>query len=275
MYEVIFLIVLGIIWISFASIQDLRKREVDDWLSYSLIVFALGFRFFYCLFEKGEIGFFYQGLIGLGIFFVIGNLFYYGRFFAGGDAKLMIAIGTILPLSDSFFNNLQTFSVFFIIFLFAGAVYGLIWSLILAFSNYKKFKKEFLRQVKENSKIIKIIWLIGILIFVYGLFMNNLFLIIGLLFFIFEYLFIFAKAVEEVCMVRKIQAKFLTEGDWLYQDIKIRGKMIKAKWGGLNSREIKLLRKYKRYVLIKQGIPFVPVFWISFLVWIYLRNSFW
>jgi hypothetical protein len=29
--------------------------------------------------------FFYQGLIGLGIFFIIGNAFYYGRLFAGGD----------------------------------------------------------------------------------------------------------------------------------------------------------------------------------------------
>ena len=45
--------------------------------------------------------FFYQGLIGLGIFFVLGNAFYYGRFFAGGDAKLMISLGAILPLSTS------------------------------------------------------------------------------------------------------------------------------------------------------------------------------
>jgi len=270
MYEVIFLIVLGIIWISFASIQDLRKREVDDWLSYSLIIFALGFRFFYCLFEKGEFGFFYQGLIGLGIFFVIGNLLYYGRFFAGGDAKLMISIGAVLPLSYSFYNNLKGFLVFFLIFLFAGAIYGLIWSFVLAFSNYKRFKKEFLRQLKRHDIIIKITLVVAGLIFVYGLFMNKLFLIIGILFFIFEYLFIFAKAVEEVCMVKKIKTSKLTEGDWLYQDVKIGKKLIKSKWDGLDKKEIILLKKYKRYVIVKQGIPFVPVFWISFLVWVYL-----
>jgi len=49
------------------------------------------------LFSEAGFGFFYQGLIGLGIFFVLGNALYYGRMFAGGDAKLMIALGAVLP----------------------------------------------------------------------------------------------------------------------------------------------------------------------------------
>ena len=105
MFEIIFLIALAIVWMSFGSIQDLKQREISNWLNFSLIIFALAFRFFYSLFNSENFLFFYQGLIGLGIFFVIGNLFYYSRLFAGGDAKLMISLGTILGFSNSFFEK--------------------------------------------------------------------------------------------------------------------------------------------------------------------------
>ena len=72
MEELIFLLILALIWIIFASIQDLKKREVANWISFSLIIFALGFRFFYSFYSE-DFNFFYQGLIGLGIFFIIGK----------------------------------------------------------------------------------------------------------------------------------------------------------------------------------------------------------
>ena len=140
MYEIIFLAVLGIIWIFFAVVQDLKTREIANWLNFSLIIFALGFRFFYSLFI-GEFGFFYQGIYGLGIFFIIGNLFYYGRIFAGGDAKLMIALGAVLPFKESFYENLNFFLIFLAVFLFVGAIYSLITSLWFSFRNFKSFKK--------------------------------------------------------------------------------------------------------------------------------------
>ena len=63
-------------------------------------------------------GFFCQGIIGLTIFFVLGNLFYYGKVFAGGDAKLMIALGPVLSFSTSFMTNVKVFVIFFFLFLF-------------------------------------------------------------------------------------------------------------------------------------------------------------
>jgi len=105
MYEIIFLLALGIVWILFASIQDLKTREVANWLSFSLVIFALAFRLFYSI-NLRDMNFLYQGFLGLGIFFIIGNLMYYGRVFAGGDAKLMIVLGSILPLSENIFINL-------------------------------------------------------------------------------------------------------------------------------------------------------------------------
>jgi Flp pilus assembly protein protease CpaA len=271
MYEIIFLILLGFVWISFASIQDLRKREVADWLNYSLIIFAIGFRFFYCLFESKGWAFFYQGLIGLGIFFAIGNLLYYGRFFAGGDAKLMISLGSVFPLSVSFFENLNYFFTFFLIFLLVGAIYGLLWSFFLAFFRFKEFKSEFLRQLNKNKKILTFVWTIAILLVIFGVFFNFLLFLMGVMFLIIIYFFFFSKAVEEVCMIKSVKTKELTEGDWLYKNIKVGKKTIESKWDGLTQREINFLKKHKKNVLIKQGIPFVPVFWISFLIWVFLN----
>ena len=146
MHYLIFLIILAGIWLVFAAIYDLKKRMVPNWLSFSLIIFALGFRFFYSLFNENFI-FFYQGLIGLGIFFIIGNALYYGRVFAGGDAKLMIALGAVLPFSENFFKNIESFSFFILLFLFVGGFYGLIWSIFLTINNFKIFKKEFINQL--------------------------------------------------------------------------------------------------------------------------------
>jgi Flp pilus assembly protein protease CpaA len=76
MIEVIFLLSLAFIWIVFAVIQDLKSKEIANWLNFSLIIFALGFRFFYPFFNGNNtlqgFSFFYQGLLGLGIFFISG-----------------------------------------------------------------------------------------------------------------------------------------------------------------------------------------------------------
>src|SRR3989338_6840080 len=106
MIEIIFLATLALIFILFAVVADFKYRIVPNWLNFSLIIFAFAFRFFYSLFNS-DFNFFYQGLIGFGIFFALGNALYYGRMFAGGDAKLMMALGVIIPFSDNLVSNLQ------------------------------------------------------------------------------------------------------------------------------------------------------------------------
>lgn len=279
MYEIIFLAVLGIIWIFFAVVQDLKTREIANWLNFSLIIFALGFRFFYSLFI-GEFGFFYQGIYGLGIFFIIGNLFYYGRIFAGGDAKLMIALGAVLPFKDNLYENLNFLLIFLAIFLFVGAIYSLIISLWFSFRNFKSFKKEFKKQLIKLKKYYLFGLFVAILLAFLG-FVIEIFLIFGVLVFVFLNLYIYAKAVDESSMIRKIKTGNLTEGDWLYKNTKVGRKTIKASWEGLNKQEIGLLKKKYKEIKIRYGIPFSPVFLISFsiLIWFFwngeLRNPFW
>lgn len=269
MYEIIFLLMIGFIWILFASIQDLKSREVANWVNFSLIIFALGFRFFYCLFSEINFNFFYQGLIGLGIFFILGNLFYYSRIFAGGDAKLMIALGTILPFSEYFLINLRIFIVFLIVFLFIGSFYGLFWGFALSIKNFKKFKKEFSKQFKKNKLIIYLLSCLGICLAIFS-FISPLLIAFGVLFFLLPYFYFYAKAIEEVCMIKEVKVNKLTEGDWLYKNLKVGRKLIKANWDGLSKKDIQLIKKNYKQIKIKQGIPFVPVFLISFLILISL-----
>jgi Flp pilus assembly protein protease CpaA len=273
MLEVIFLSVLALIWIIFAVVQDLKKREVANWLNFSLIIFALGFRFFYCLFSLNiDFTFLYQGLIGLGIFFVLGNAFYYGRMFAGGDAKLMIALGAILPFSTDFFINVRIFIWFFFIFLFVGALYSLIISLVLTLRNFKNFKKEFHKQLNKKRKFLYVFMVFGLVLMGLG-FIEDVMFVLGILVFLLPYFYLYVKVVDECCMVKKIKTNRLTEGDWLYEDVKVGNKVIKKSWDGVSKKEIKFLKGKNKEVLIRQGIPFTPVFLFSFLILIFFYLS--
>jgi len=274
MIEVVFLFVLALIWITAATVQDLRTREIANWISFSLIIFAIVFRFFLCLFSNQGYGFFYQGLIGLGIFFVLANLLYYGKMFAGGDYRLMVALGAVLPFYDNFSSNLKVFVVFFVLFLISGAIYGLIMSVFLAFKNSKKFKKEFLVRLKKNKKIIYLVMFFGLILMALGFFETILFTL-GIIVFLFPYFYTYAKAVDNGCMVKKIKTSQLTEGDWIFKAVKIGKKEIKPNWGGLGKKDIVAIRKSHKEVLILQGIAFAPSFLISFIIlgFLYFTNK--
>ncbi len=71
-------------------------------------------------------------------------------------------------------------------------------------------------------------------------------------------------------MVFEISSGKLREGDWLADNLKVGNKMISKKWEGLNHNQVLEIKKKFKKVKIKQGIPFVPVFLISFIAFIYL-----
>lgn len=269
MLEVIVLIILGIVWLLFATIQDIRTSEVSNWLNFSLVIFALAFRFFYSFFEAGNFSFFYQGLIGFVIFFILGNVFYYGKIFAGGDAKLMMALGPILPFFDNFSQNSYLFLMFLLLFLFSGAVYGIIWSVILVSKNFNSFKKFYISLFKKNKKILNSVVFFGLAFMILGFF-ESLFFYLGILLFILPYFYIYAKSVDKCCMVKRIKTKSLREGDWLYERVKIGKSYVEANWSGLTIKEINLIRKKYKDVLIHEGVPFTPAFLVSFFILVLL-----
>ena len=134
----LFILSLAVMWLIVASILDFRKREVENWWSFSLIIFVFAFRAFLSI-ESSNYLYLVWGLIGLIVGFGLCNLFYYGRMFGGGDAKFLMALGTILPLSLDWKVNLFIFVLFILALLFSGAIYGLVYCVVLTFMNFRKF----------------------------------------------------------------------------------------------------------------------------------------
>lgn len=269
------LLILAGVWILAAAIYDLKKREVPNWLSFSLIIFVLVYRAFFAFFNN-DLWFFLYGLIGLGVFVFLGYVFYYARIFAGGDAKLLMALGAVLPLSSGLIGNVKIFLIFIFLLLLVGSVYGLVYSFVLVTRNKKSFVKEFKKQFKARRMIFYFSLVCVILSLFIVFYINDLiFLFFPILFLVFPFLFVYAKAIEEACMIKEVKAYELTEGDWLYQSVRVGRKVIKPYWEGLNEDELKLLRKYKGKIKIKVGIPFIPVFFLAFLLFVLLWYSSW
>lgn len=275
MFMIDFLIIIGILWLIIASISDIKKREVANWLSFSLIIAGLVYRAFFSILNS-DLWFFLFGLIGLAVFVALGYAFYYSRVFAGGDAKLLMALGVIIPFSYNFKSIFYDFALFLFLLLIVGAVYGVISSIVLSLKNWKLFVKEFKKQFILKKQIFYVSLVLTLFLALIILLFNAVyFLFLSVLILFTAFLFIYAKAVEEACMIKEIKAENLTEGDWLYEKIRIEQKIIKPHWEGLTEKQVKLIQKYgkNRKILIKQGVPFVPVFLIAFIIFFLLWNS--
>jgi len=145
MKEYYFLFGLAFIWMVFATVQDLKSREVANWLNFSLIGFALAYRAFYsAAFDKWE--FFLFGILGFSVFFVLAHLMYYGKIFAGGDAKLLMALGVILPFEKYRSLLFDGLGFIFVLF-FVGAVYSLAYSVFLV-NSYRNTNRI---QIRRNN----------------------------------------------------------------------------------------------------------------------------
>ena len=70
-------------------------------------------------------------------------------------------------------------------------------------------------------------------------------------------------------MIKLKKADELAEGDWLERDVKVNGRVISKSVHGLSNEEIRLLKKYNKNVLIKQGVPFTPAFLIALIVMVF------
>jgi len=269
MEQYYFLFTLALIWTLFAVIQDFKTREVANWLNFSLITLALAYRAFYSA-STNNYDFLILGFLGFVIFFILAYLFYYMKAFAGGDAKLLMGYGAILPYQN--YNSLLTTTLLFIFLLFlVGALYSIIYSFFIVGKNKNKFTTIFAKNWKKAPSVYDLSAIILLFIIIYSFFNPKvlLFLIIPLT----PLIYIYAISLDK-CMVKLYPPEKLTEGDWLEQNIRINSELtIKKSVHGLSLKEIQLLRKHKKKVLIKEGIPFTPTFLIALIIMVYAFST--
>jgi vacuolar-type H+-ATPase subunit I/STV1 len=192
-------------------------------------------------------------------------LFYYSKVFAGGDAKLLFGLGVLLPYES--YSDVLILGLGFVFTLFlVGALYSLVYGAFISFRNRGKFNDELRRFFKRYK-----FWLIFVLVFfvLVGIFNYYFGGVLLIMFFVMIYVLV----LDKVMVVEK-SPRDLQEGDWLFKDIKIGKKVLKKNVHGLSENEIRELRKARKKVLIKSGVPFVPAFLISwtmgFLILIYI-----
>lgn len=264
-----FLFIVFLIGILIASLQDLKRREVDNFVNFSLLIFGIGYWIFYAVFMK-EYSLFLNLFLVLVVVFLVENLFYYSKVFAGGDSKLLLGL-TGLFVASSLLGSMINIGVYVLLLMLVGSFYGLIYGSILFFSRFKKTKKVFVNYL--NSRHTKFFIFLGMIFFVASYF-QFLFFILGLMIILYPFLYAFAKSVEDCCMIKEVSVKDLTEGDWLNEVVKYKGKKIEPYWEGLTKEQVKFLKGYKKKVEIKQGIPFVPAFLFAFILYVF-KEFFW
>jgi Flp pilus assembly protein protease CpaA len=241
-------LVIAFIGLCAATINDIKKREVADWISYSLLATLVALTLIYSIIQL-NFYFLIKAVCYMVILYGLGNLLYYAKLIGGGDVKLLTAIS---PVFISF--NIFNFLAFIVL---ASGVYGIIYSVILACNNWKKMKMN----LRYNFLIV-----LSLIFLVLGLMCKSIILVIISVVFLAPYIVIFVSTVEKVALVKFYPASKLTEGDWLIRDVKIKGKWIRATADGLTKKDIALIKKARAKVWIKEGIPYVPVLLIAFIL---------
>src|SRR3989344_7904645 len=215
---------LSFIVLLIGSITDLKTREVPDWVNYGLISAGIGLNLLFSAIYQTP-SFIINCLIGLLIFFGIAYLMFYMGQWGGGDSKMIMGLGAMIGINIASFSSEFLFG-FLINALFAGALYGLLWSIYLAFKNRQKFRKEF-KKILSHDKSEKIKWailaltiLLVILFFIIKIsYIRILILSFAFLVLTTFYLWAFVRAIEKSSMYKLVEPSILTEGDWIVKDV--------------------------------------------------------
>lgn len=282
------LILLGLLAVLIGTYTDIKIREVPDWVSYGLIGSGILLQCVITLLNNEWLTFGISLLWFLGFVGLAYLMFYTGQW-GGGDSKLLMGLGIVFatypaPLRSFFSPDLSIpfpLTLLLNIFVF-GAAYGLVCSFILAMKNRAQFSAHFARLKKEHTVLLRIAQSVFIfcalaaaITYFYDLFLFMLLgIILAILPLLFIYLWLFARAVEQSCMLVFLKPDKLTEGDWIAQEVHHKEKYICGpKDLGISNEQIQLLQKYHiPKVLVKQGIPFVPAFLIALIISLLFGN---
>ncbi|MEM5801606.1 MAG: A24 family peptidase [Candidatus Aenigmatarchaeota archaeon] len=259
-----------------AGVIDLKTTEIPDEIPYIMAAFGIAMHIIQSILLKSYTPILYSSLAGLG-FLAFGFFMYYTGQWGGGDAKLLSALGFLLPTLE----NSKTFfpfslSLFFNVF-FIGSIYMIFYALILSFKE-KKIWIEFSHEIRSNVGmlvILNIIITISLILFgiiamklLVGLsFFELLLMEIKLVAFIVFLFFVwkFSRVVEEVAFKKKIPVSMLKEGDVLL-DSKL--------WEGLTKEQVKKIKKSGvKYVWIKEGVRFGLAFPLALLFTLFLGDG--
>ena len=217
------LLILTVLVLLIASYSDLKTKEVPDWLNYGFVFAAVGVRAIYS-FQNGW-SFLITGLLGLAVAYLLALLFYYTHQWGGGDSKLLMGMGAAIGIAYPFNGSSFTMLWFLLSLLFSGAVYGLVWLLVVALKKRSCLAPELRSLLGRHKKIHLGVGFASLVLFSGGMFISALLYVLVLMVALY-YLLLFLVAVQYCCFVSEQETKSLVEGDWLAEDVVVHGKTI-------------------------------------------------
>ncbi|KHO48111.1 MAG: hypothetical protein QT00_C0001G0123 [archaeon GW2011_AR5] len=260
MIEII--IILAVAGSIIAGLWDLKTTEVPDPLPIGMV--AAGIIFWVANWiVAGELS---PLLLSLGIGTVLlaaGMLLYSKGQWGGADAWILAAIGYMIPV----YNGNIFIVPYLFNFMLVSIAYTVIYSVVIGLLN-RKALAHVAADFKANIRIIA-----GAPVAVFAVILGISFVLpqfIGLsltlvpLVFLLVIFWRYAVVVEKHVFKKKIPVGKLRVGDVLE----------KGNWVGLTESQVRKLRREKRYVVIKDGMRFVPVFAIALVLTLLYGNMF-
>lgn len=269
---------IALIGSTIAGIWDLKTTEIPDEIPDVMIILGLTIVFIESVFSSNYWYLINSLIYGIG-FFCFGFLMYYLGQWGGGDAKILSAIGFLLPFSPLPYDYLFPFPISFLFNVFIiGAVYMLAYAFIFALINRNVISK-FVKDIKGSRKVLSIGSIILLISFlalnwffsnyllneqnVLSIVYNSLLLLFASisLFILFK----FARSVENFGFKMKVPVSKLKVGDVLL-DSKV--------FEGITEKELKKIRRSgKRYVWVKEGVRFGLAFPIALIFTLFFGDS--
>lgn len=241
---------IALIGSAIAGLWDLITTEVPDEIPALMIVLSIANWFVYGS-STGDFYPLFSSLVIGTVVLAIGLLMYQKNQWGEADAWILAAIFYAIPVYKGLFIVEYLPNL-----LIVSTIYLIIYSVILGLLN-KKIVKFYLEDLYKN-KLVILSSTVGVLIlyFIFSYYQRPFTyeFIFLLLFFI--YFWRYARVIENSLFKKRISVKDLKVGDVL----------ISTKWVGLTEAEVEKLKKTRKTVEIKEGVRFVPVFFLTLTV---------
>ncbi|MFH0949272.1 MAG: prepilin peptidase [Candidatus Aenigmatarchaeota archaeon] len=254
------IIILALIGSAVAGLWDLKTTEVPDELPYLMATFGI----VYWLVSGSLSGDMTPFIFSMGFgaaTLIIGFILYKKKKMGGADVWVPASILFMVPLYNS-----QILAIpYFFNAIFVSAAYIIVYSLALGLKNtyiFSYFLDDMRKHIKWLASFAGVLIILVFIVFFYTdkIFITQLeiLLLVTILILFWRY----AKVIEKKVFIKKIPVSELKVGD-VVDDME---------WRGLTADDIKKIRKEKKYVTIKDGVRFVPVFPITLVVTLLYGN---
>ena len=259
MLEIIILAILGS---AIAGLWDLKTTEVPDPLPIGMVVVGIGYWVVNYFITTDSYSLIVSLAVGTALL-AAGLLLYKRGQWGGADAWILAAIGYMIPVYAG-----QIFIVPYIFnFMIVSIVYTVVYSVVIGMMHPSVFahvKKDFAANWKiltgiPAATVIAVLAISLIAPPAINLASGMVPLVILLVLF-----WRYALVIEKHVFRRKILSSKLKVGDVLE----------KGNWVGLTEKQISKIKREKRFVVIKDGMRFVPVFPITLLITLLYGNLF-